>query len=42
LSVVPFLLNAVIFVSVGVYALAMCFQLGTAAATFCSLIAGIT
>ena len=41
-SVSLFLLNAVLFVSVGVYALAMCFQLGTAAVSFYSLIADTT
>jgi hypothetical protein len=42
LSLALFLLNAAIFVSVGVYALAMCFQLGTAAVSFYSLIADTT
>jgi hypothetical protein len=42
LSVSLFLLNAVLFVSIGVYALAMCFQLGTAAVSFYSLIADTT
>lgn len=41
-SVTLFLLNAFFFVSVGVYALAMCFQLGTAAVSFYSLIADTT
>jgi hypothetical protein len=36
------LLNAVLFVSIGVYALAVCFQLGTAAVSFYSLIADTT
>jgi hypothetical protein len=42
LSVSLFLLNAVLFVSIGVYALAMCFQLGTAAVSFYSLVADTT
>ncbi len=42
LSVALFLLNAFFFVSVGVYALALCFQLGTAAVSFYSLIADTT
>ena len=42
LSVTLFLLNAFVFVSVGVYALAMCFQLATAAVSFYSLIADTT
>jgi hypothetical protein len=42
LSVALFLLNAFLFVSVGVYALAMCFQLATAAVSFYSLIADTT
>ncbi len=42
LSLALFLLNAALFASVGVYALAMCFQLGTAAVSFYSLIADTT
>jgi hypothetical protein len=42
LSVGLFLLNGFLFVSVGVYALAMCFQLATAAVSFYSLIADTT
>jgi len=41
-SVTLFLLNAFFFVSVGVYALALCFQLATAAVSFYSLIADTT
>ena len=41
-SVGLFLLNAAEFVSVGVYALAMCFQLATAAVSFYSLVAETT
>jgi hypothetical protein len=42
LSLSLFFLNAFLFVSVGVYALAMCFQLATAAVSFYSLIADTT
>lgn len=34
MSTTLFLLNAFFFASVGVYALALCFQLGTAAVSF--------
>lgn len=37
-----FLLNAIFFASAGVYALALCFQLATAAVSFYSLIADTT
>ena len=39
MSTTLFLLNALFFASVGVYALALCFQLATAAVSFYSLIA---
>jgi len=42
LSVTLFLLNGFFFVSAGVFALALCFQLGTAAVSFYSLIAETT
>ena len=42
LSLSLFVLNAFLFASVGVYALAMCFQLATAAVSFYSLIAETT
>jgi len=42
LSVVLYFLNGFVFVSVGVYALALCFQLATAAVSFYSLIADTT
>jgi hypothetical protein len=42
MSTTLFLLNAVFFASVGVYALALCFQLATAAVSFYSLIADTT
>jgi hypothetical protein len=42
LSVTLFLLNAFFFASVGVHALALCFQLATAAVSFYSLIADTT
>lgn len=41
-STALFLLNAIMFGSVGVYALALCFQLATAAVSFYSLIADTT
>jgi len=42
LATTLFWLNAFLFVSVGVYALALCFQLATAAVSFYSLIADTT
>ena len=42
MSTILFLLNALVFASVGVYALALCFQLATAAVSFYSLIADTT
>ena len=41
-STLLFLLNAVLFASIGIYALALCFQLATAAVSFYSLIAETT
>jgi len=41
-STTLFLLNAFFFASVGVYALALCFQLATAAVSFYSLVADTT
>lgn len=42
MSTTLFLLNALFFASAGVYALALCFQLATAAVSFYSLIADTT
>ena len=39
LSVTLFLLNGLLFASVGVYAMALCFQLAVAAVSFYSLMA---
>ena len=41
-SVTLFLLNGFFFVAVGVYAVALCFQLATAAVSFYSLVADTT